>query len=217
MENRSWMNILLFLLIFFLTFSAYALSGQAVYTQSCIACHGASGRGAVPGAPDFTSKNGPLNKSDKILLEHIINGYQSPGSPMAMPPKGGNPKLTDDDLKNSLNYIRRKFEQKTSMQNKPSIKVASNTGIVSLKETKNLKNNKTSTEAILPVSPEETASIARGAQAWAVTCSGCHNARSPNEFSSEQWHTIMQHMRVQAHLTGKQTRDMLKFLQNSSQ
>lgn len=84
-------------------------SGSAIYHQTCIACHGANGKGAVPGAPDFTSKNGPLSKSDALLLQHIENGYQAPGSPMAMPARGGNPKLTNDDLKNALSYIRSAF------------------------------------------------------------------------------------------------------------
>jgi cytochrome c5 len=85
------------------------LSGSVIYHQTCIACHGANGKGAIPGAPDFTSKNGPLSKSDALLLQHIENGFQTPGSPMAMPPRGGNPKLTNDDLKNALSYIRSTF------------------------------------------------------------------------------------------------------------
>ncbi len=84
-------------------------SGSAVYHQTCVACHGANGKGAVPGAPDLTSKQGPLSKSDALLLQHIENGFQSPGSPMAMPARGGNPKLTNDDLKNALSYIRSAF------------------------------------------------------------------------------------------------------------
>lgn len=86
-------------------------SGSAIYHQTCVACHGANGKGAVPGAPDFTSKNGPLSKSDALLLQHIENGYQAPGSPMAMPARGGNPNLTNDDLKNALNYIRSAFSK----------------------------------------------------------------------------------------------------------
>jgi cytochrome c5 len=86
-------------------------SGNAVYHQSCVVCHGDNGKGAVPGAPDFTSPNGPLKNSDTVLLQRIINGYQSPGSSMAMPPRGGNPKLTNSDLKNALNYIRSAFSK----------------------------------------------------------------------------------------------------------
>ena len=102
-------TFLLCLLMFFPGAMVFALSGNAIYTQSCIACHGANGKGAVSGAPDFTSKNGPLSKSDSVLLQHTIEGYQSPGSPMAMPPRGGNSNLTNTDLQKVLIYIRQKF------------------------------------------------------------------------------------------------------------
>ncbi len=82
------------------------LTGKDIYAQTCVACHGADGKGVLPGAPDFTSSSGPLAKTDAVLLEHIINGFQSPGSPMAMPAKGGNANLSNADMKNVLDYIR---------------------------------------------------------------------------------------------------------------
>lgn len=103
---------LLCLLALFSISSAFALTGAQVYKQTCVVCHGANGKGAVPGASNFTDPKGVLTKPDSVLLAHIINGYQSPGSPMAMPPRGGNPKLTDQDLKNALNYIRQTFGKK---------------------------------------------------------------------------------------------------------
>lgn len=101
-----------FLILVLPVISAHALTGKEVYTQTCIACHGANGQGTVPGAANFTQENGPLSKTDKVLLDHIINGFQSPGSPMAMPARGGNPKLTDDDIKSALQYIRDSFGKK---------------------------------------------------------------------------------------------------------
>ena len=67
------------------------------------------GRGTIPGVPDFTRKNSSLNKADAILIKHIWEGYHSPGSPMAMPPKGGNPSLTQEDIRKLLVYMRREF------------------------------------------------------------------------------------------------------------
>ncbi len=83
--------------------------GEAVYNQTCVACHGADGKGALPGVPDFTDPSGRLGKSDEVLLKHIVEGFQSPGSPMAMPPKGGNPDLTVPELRSALAYIRERF------------------------------------------------------------------------------------------------------------
>lgn len=90
----------------------YASTGKEVYEKTCIACHGADGKGAIPGAANFTDPKGPITKSDSVLLDHIAKGFQSPGSPMAMPARGGNPSLSDDDLKNALKYIRETFGEK---------------------------------------------------------------------------------------------------------
>jgi len=81
-------------------------AGKAVYIQTCIACHGADGKGTIPGVKDFSAAEGPLSKSDKELVENITNGFQSPGSFMAMPPKGGNPALTEEDIAAVLAFIR---------------------------------------------------------------------------------------------------------------
>lgn len=84
-------------------------SGKSIYQQNCTACHGADGTGALPGVPDLTIKKGRLAKSDSTLIKNIIQGFQSAGSPMAMPPKGGNTKLTDTDIKEVVGYLRETF------------------------------------------------------------------------------------------------------------
>ncbi len=89
-----------------------AISGKKVFQQTCIACHGANGKGTLPGAPDFTSAKGPLRKSDSILIKNITEGFQSPGSPMAMPAKGGKADLTPNDIRAVLAYIRNQFGKK---------------------------------------------------------------------------------------------------------
>lgn len=86
-----------------------AEKGESVYGSTCVACHGAKGKGTIPGVPDFTKKKGVLTKSDQELFENIKNGFQSPGSFMAMPSLGGNPDLTDQDVRNVIAYIRQKF------------------------------------------------------------------------------------------------------------
>ena len=85
------------------------VTAKETYDKTCIACHGGDGKGAFPGVPDFTSSDGALSKLDEVLVDHIINGFQSPGSPMAMPPKGGNPNLSTTDISVVLKYIRETF------------------------------------------------------------------------------------------------------------
>ena len=90
--------------------STDAKDGQSVYETSCVACHGANGQGVLPGVPDFTASDGPLSKGDDQLLTNIINGFQSPGSPMPMPPRGGNAQLTDAELAATLDYLKTQFK-----------------------------------------------------------------------------------------------------------
>lgn len=83
--------------------------GKKVYSQTCIACHGANGKGMIPGVSDFTKAEGPLAKSDEALTESIRNGLVTPGKPLSMPARGGNPSLTDEEIKAVLEYIRATF------------------------------------------------------------------------------------------------------------
>lgn len=89
--------------------SADTTTGKAVYSQTCIACHGANGKGAIPGVSDFTSEDGPLSKSDDALIKSIREGLASPGKPLSMPAKGGNPSLTDEQITAVLTYLRTAF------------------------------------------------------------------------------------------------------------
>lgn len=84
-------------------------AGKAVYSQTCVACHGANGKGAIPGVADLTASDGALSKSDEDLIKSISEGVQSPGSPLAMPAKGGNPTLTEADVKAVIGYLRANF------------------------------------------------------------------------------------------------------------
>ncbi len=92
--------------------TANARSGEEIYAQTCVACHGADGKGALSGVPNFSRADGPLGKSNEILHRNILLGYRSPGSPMAMPPKGGNSALTEADIALVLQYLREAFAQK---------------------------------------------------------------------------------------------------------
>lgn len=84
--------------------------GKTIYSETCIACHGGDGAGSIPGVPDLNQKAGPLSENDNVLLQRMVDGFQSAGSPMPMPPRGGVPALTDADLKAALKYMRKQFQ-----------------------------------------------------------------------------------------------------------
>ena len=83
-------------------------AGEKVYMTTCFVCHGTNGKGAIPGVPDFT-KTTRLAQADSVLIAHITNGFQSPGSVMPMPPKGGNANLTDKNIIDTIRYLQDQF------------------------------------------------------------------------------------------------------------
>ena len=101
-------------IVFLLPFSANAeddvINGGVVYEGTCIACHGESGKGEIPGVADFTSKKGPLTKTDDELFDHILNGFQSDNSDMEMPALGGNEELSEQDITDVIVYLRATFQ-----------------------------------------------------------------------------------------------------------
>lgn len=81
-------------------------SGEAAYRKTCIACHGADGRGnGGKTAADFTIPTGVLKKQDAVLLASIANGVTGPIG--VMPPHKA--LLSEAELGAVLGYVRRSF------------------------------------------------------------------------------------------------------------
>lgn len=84
--------------------------GATLYAQNCATCHGASLEGGIGAKLSPLDKlPGVANPLDPTFLINIItDGRQpQPGDPrqVAMPPKGGNTKLADQDIKDLAAYI----------------------------------------------------------------------------------------------------------------
>lgn len=86
--------------------------GRALFSQTCIVCHGPSGAGTPTGANMRVSKFIPA-KTDSQLVAFIKVGrkHSDPGalnlpSGADMPPNGANPNLTDSNLADIVSYIR---------------------------------------------------------------------------------------------------------------
>ena len=84
--------------------------GAEIFRQTCAACHGTEAQG-VPGLGKALTGNAFVQaKSDQELLQFLIEGRRA-GDPanttgIDMPPRGGNPSLTDEDLLAVVAYLR---------------------------------------------------------------------------------------------------------------
>ena len=85
-------------------------AGKEQYDMLCIACHGPGGEGIEGLGKAFTTSEFLRESSDEEMLEFIKVGRPS-GDPLNttgvdMPPKGGNPALTDDQIIDIVAFVR---------------------------------------------------------------------------------------------------------------
>ncbi len=87
-----------------------ASKGAEKFASTCVACHGPDATGVTGLGKDLTTSEFVKGKSDAELIAFVKVGR--PASDPAntagvdMPPKGGNPVLTDQDLADIIAYLR---------------------------------------------------------------------------------------------------------------
>ena len=86
------------------TFSTPVLAadGKAIFEKTCKMCHvpGIAGAPKLGDKADWAARN---KKGMDTLVKNAIGGYK--GAKGMMPPKGGNPKLSDGDVKAAVKYM----------------------------------------------------------------------------------------------------------------
>jgi disulfide bond formation protein DsbB len=85
-------------------------SGKKLFAGTCIACHGADGVGIKGNGKTLQHNDFIKSLKDDDLLAFVKSG-RAPSDPknttgIQMPPKGGNPALSDDDLLDIIAYLR---------------------------------------------------------------------------------------------------------------
>jgi disulfide bond formation protein DsbB len=84
--------------------------GKAVFTATCSVCHGTDGRGKPGQGKNLTTSLFSLRTGDSKLVEFIKAGRPVTDplntTRVPMPPKGGNPGLTDEQLSAVVAYMR---------------------------------------------------------------------------------------------------------------
>lgn len=83
---------------------------QAVFASTCSACHGADATGVQGLGPSLVGNVFVQSLSDAELVEFIATGrpasHPDNTTGIDMPPRGGNPSLTPQDLADVAGYLR---------------------------------------------------------------------------------------------------------------
>lgn len=86
------------------------VAGERIFTSACAGCHGLKGEGVQGLSQNMTQSAFIASATDQELFEYIKLGRtpddQVKPARAAMPPKGGNPLLTDQNLYDTVAYIR---------------------------------------------------------------------------------------------------------------
>ena len=80
------------------TATVAAADGKAVYSQTCAACH-ANGVANAPKLVDKAAWESRVKAGKDLLIVSVLKGKG------AMPPKGGNASLSDEDVRAAVDYI----------------------------------------------------------------------------------------------------------------
>ena len=84
--------------------------GQEKYAGTCASCHGPDAKGITGLGKDLTTSEFVKGQSDADLVAFVTQGRDASDpantTGVAMPPKGGNPALTEQDIYDIVAYVR---------------------------------------------------------------------------------------------------------------
>ena len=85
-------------------------NGESLYAATCASCHGADASGIENLGRPLAASDFVAGMSDADLVAFIAEGrpadHPENEAGVAMPPKGGNPSLNDDDLLDIVAFLR---------------------------------------------------------------------------------------------------------------
>ena len=92
------------------TLTGDPVAGKAAYAKTCTACHGPEAKGVSGLGKDLTTSEFVASKSNAELKDFILTGRPASDplntTHVDMPPKGGNPGLTDQDIESIVAFLR---------------------------------------------------------------------------------------------------------------
>jgi cytochrome c5 len=150
-------------------------SGEAVYTATCVACHGTGAAGA-PKFGDAAAWGPRIAQGFDTLVQHAVQGIR------AMPAKGGNPDLDDIEVARAVAYMGNKAGAKFKEPEAPAAGAAASAPAVPAAApaapAAPAAAAVAAPAASAPASaPAKTAAASDAGKAlYTATCSACHGA-----------------------------------------
>jgi disulfide bond formation protein DsbB len=87
-----------------------ATKGKTLFVSTCSSCHGPDAKGLPGLGKDMTTSTFIKGQTDAQLLDFIKKGRPATDpantTKVDMPPKGGNPALSDKDLEDIIAFMR---------------------------------------------------------------------------------------------------------------
>ncbi|MBI3243268.1 MAG: cytochrome c [Chloroflexi bacterium] len=87
-----------------------AVAGKAKFETTCTTCHGPDAKGLPGLGKDLTASEFAKGLSNQELVDFLLVGRPASDplntTGVDMPPRGGNPAFTDQDLVDIMTYIR---------------------------------------------------------------------------------------------------------------
>lgn len=92
----------------FPVFSGAHQSGRDIWMENCLGCHG-DGTAGAPRPELYAEWRTRIEQPREVLYRHAIEGFFGPDYSM-MPPRGGNPSLSDAAVRSAVDYMLRLAE-----------------------------------------------------------------------------------------------------------
>lgn len=139
-----------------------ATLGRDLFQTTCVACHGKDAKGVTGLGRDLTTSDFVTLQSDSALLAFLSTGRPEALPPM--PPRGGNPDLSDSDLNAIVTYMRG-LQDPRRMPELPEMVIA---------EVETTEEEAAADLEAAGGDAELAEYIASGRKLFATNCSSCH-------------------------------------------
>lgn len=153
--------------------AAQISEGQGIIQSACSACHGLDARGITGLGKDLLASSFVHSLSDDELLTFITTGRDTSDplntTGIPMPSRGGNPSLTDDQLRAVIAYLRTNAVDASTGSAAPT---AQPTVVAAAPSATSAPLEAPILPTTIPVTPQPF--TAQGAYTW--SCAGCHGA-----------------------------------------